>query len=260
MRIDILTLFPDTVGDMMNESILGRAQERDIIRIEAHQIRDYTVNRQNQVDDYPYGGGRGAVMQADPLYRCWCHVCDEAGAPVHTIYLTPCGHVFTQSDAKRLSKMENIVLVCGHYEGIDQRFIDECVDEELSIGDFVLTGGEIPAMAVADAVCRLVPGVLSDAECFEDESHWDGLLEYPQYSRPAVWHGREVPPILLSGDHAKVARWRRKQSILRTLHRRPDMFRRLTLPNKTKAEKKFLAELEDEDDAFRNRNAEKMDP
>ncbi len=260
MRIDILTLFPDTVGDMMNESILGRAQERDIIRIEAHQIRDYTVNRQNQVDDYPYGGGRGAVMQADPLYRCWCHVCDEAGAPVHTIYLTPCGHVFTQSDAKRLSKTENIVLVCGHYEGIDQRFIDECVDEELSIGDFVLTGGEIPAMAVADAVCRLVPGVLSDAECFEDESHWDGLLEYPQYSRPAVWHGREVPPILLSGDHAKVARWRRKQSILRTFHRRPDMFRRLTLPNKTKAEKKFLTELEDEDDAFRNRNAEKLDP
>ena len=260
MRIDILTLFPDTVGDMMNESILGRAQERDIIRIEAHQIRDYTANRQNQVDDYPYGGGRGAVMQADPLYRCWCHVCDEAAAPVHTIYLTPCGHVFTQNDAKRLSKMDNLVLVCGHYEGIDQRFIDECVDEELSIGDFVLTGGEIPAMAVADAVCRLVPGVLSDAECFEDESHWDGLLEYPQYSRPAVWHGREVPPVLLSGDHAKVARWRRKQSILRTFHRRPDMFRNLTIPNKTKAEKKFLAELEEEDDAFRNRNTEKLDP
>ena len=133
------------------------------------------------------------------------------------------------------------------------------MDEELSIGDFVLTGGEIPAMAIADAVCRLVPGVLSDAECFEDESHWDGLLEYPQYSRPAVWHGREVPPILLSGDHAKVARWRRKQSILRTFHRRPDMFRSLTIPNKTKAEKKFLAELEEEDDAFRNRNTEKLD-
>ena len=223
MRIDILTLFPDTVGDMMNESILGRAQERGYIRIEAHQIRDYTANKQNQVDDYPYGGGRGALMQADPLYRCWCHVCDEAGAPVHTIFLSPCGHVFRQEDAKRLSQMENIVLVCGHYEGIDQRFIDECVDEEISIGDFVLTGGEIPAMAVADSVCRLVPGVLPDKECFEDESHWDGLLEYPQYSRPAVWHGREVPPILLSGDHAKVARWRRKQAILRTRARRPDM-------------------------------------
>lgn len=259
MRIDILTLFPDTVGDMMNESILGRAQERGYIRIEAHQIRDYTANKQNQVDDYPYGGGRGALMQADPLYRCWCHVCDEAGAPVHTIFLSPCGHVFRQEDAKRLSQMENIVLVCGHYEGIDQRFIDECVDEEISIGDFVLTGGEIPAMAVADAVSRLVPGVLPDRECFEDESHWDGLLEYPQYSRPAVWHERPVPEILRSGDHGRVARWRRKQSILRTLHRRPDMFAKLRLPDKTRAEKKFLAELEEEDDAFKNRNAEKLD-
>ena len=155
--------------------------------------------------------------------------------------------------------LDNLVLVCGHYEGIDQRFIDECVDEELSIGDFVLTGGEIPAMAVADAVSRLVPGVLPDRECFEDESHWAGLLEYPQYSRPAVWHERPVPEILRSGDHGRVARWRRKQSILRTLHRRPDMFAKLRLPDKTRAEKKFLAELEEEDDAFKNRNAEKLD-
>ncbi len=254
MRIDILTLFPDTVGDMMNESILGRAQERGYIRIEAHQIRDYTANKQNQVDDYPYGGGRGALMQADPLYRCWCHVCDEAGAPVHTIFLSPCGHVFRQEDAKRLSQMENIVLVCGHYEGIDQRFIDECVDEEISIGDFVLTGGEIPAMAVADSVCRLVPGVLPDKECFEDESHWDGLLEYPQYSRPAVWHGREVPPILLSGDHAKVARWRRKQAILRTRARRPDMYEKLHF--ETKEDKKILREIADDDELG---NAETVD-
>lgn len=246
MRIDILTLFPDTVGDMMNESILGRAQERDIIRIETHQIRDYTQNRQNQVDDYPYGGGHGAVMQADPLYRCWCHVCDEAGAPVHTIYLSPCGTVFRQSDAKRLATYDNLVLVCGHYEGIDQRFIDECVDEEISLGDFVLTGGEIPAMAVADAVCRLIPGVLSDAECFEDESHWDGTLEYPQYSRPAVWHGREVPSVLLSGDHTKVARWRRKQSLLRTRARRPDMYEKLKL--ETKEDKKILREIADDDE------------
>ena len=254
MRIDILTLFPDTVGDMMNESILGRAQERGYIRIEAHQIRDYTANKQNQVDDYPYGGGRGALMQADPLYRCWCHVCDEAGAPVHTIFLSPCGHVFRQEDAKRLSQMENIVLVCGHYEGIDQRFIDECVDEEISIGDFVLTGGEIPAMAVADSVCRLGPGVLPDKECFEDESHWDGLLEYPQYSRPAVWHGREVPPILLSGDHAKVARWRRKQAILRTRARRPDMYEKLHF--ETKEDKKILREIADDDELG---NAETVD-
>ena len=259
MRIDIMTLFADTVGDKMSESILGRAQERGLVRIETHQIRDYTTNRQNQVDDYPYGGGHGAVLQADPLYNCWCHVCDEAAAPVHTIFLSPCGKVFTQADAKRLAAdYENLVLVCGHYEGIDQRFIDECVDEEISIGDFVLTGGEIPAMAVADAVARLLPGVLSDPECFQEESHWDGLLEYPQYSRPAVWHGRQVPPVLLSGNHEQVARWRRKQQILRTFHRRPDMFRRLTLPDKTRAEKKFIRELEEEDDAFRRRNPEDM--
>lgn len=224
MRIDILTLFPDTVGDMMNESILGRAQERGYIRIEAHQIRDYTANKQNQVDDYPYGGGRGALMQADPLYRCWCHVCDEVGAPVHTIFLSPCGHVFRQEDAKRLSQMENIVLVCGHYEGIDQRFIDECVDEEISIGDFVLTGGEIPAMAVADAVCRMVPGVLPDEEAFTAESHWDGLLEHPQYTRPENWRGREVPEVLLSGHHANIEAWRREMSLRRTKKDRPDLF------------------------------------
>ena len=259
MRIDIMTLFPDTVGDMMNESILGRAQERDIIRINAWQIRDYTANKQNQVDDYPYGGGHGAVLQADPLYRCWEAICDDVGAPVHTIYLSPCGETFTQGKAKQLLRdYDNLILVCGHYEGIDQRFLDECVDEEISLGDFVLTGGEIPAMAVADCICRMVPGVLSDPECFQEESHWDGLLEYPQYSRPEVWHGRAVPEILRSGDHAKVARWRRKQSILRTMHRRPDLFDKLELPHKTRAEKKFIAELEEEDDEFKRRNAEKL--
>ena len=260
MRIDIMTLFPDTVGDMMNESILGRAQERDIIRIEAHQIRDYTANRQNQVDDYPYGGGHGAVLQADPLYRCWQAICDEVAAPVHTIYMSPCGSVFSQQKARQLlADYENLILVCGHYEGVDQRFLDECVDEEISIGDFVLTGGELPAMVVADCICRMVPGVLSDSACFEDESHWDGLLEYPQYSRPAVWHGLEVPPILLSGDHARVDRWRKKQSILRTLHRRPDMFARLRLPSKTRAERKFIKELEEEDSAFRDRYLKDLD-
>ena len=198
MRIDILTLFPETLGDVLSESILGRAQERGFIKIDTHQIRDYTANKQNQVDDYPYGGGRGAVMTADPLYRCWEAVCDEAGGPVHTIYLSPCGHTFKQEDAIRLSKLDNIIMVCGHYEGIDQRFIDECVDEEISLGDFVLTGGEIAAMAVTDAVCRMVPGVLADPECFEDESHYSGLLEYPQYTRPAVWHGRQIPQILTS--------------------------------------------------------------
>ena len=259
MRIDIMTLFPDTVGDMMNESILGRAQERGIIRINAWQIRDFTANRQNQVDDYPYGGGHGAILQADPLYRCWTAICDDVGAPVHTIFLSPCGETFTQKKARQLLRdYENLILVCGHYEGVDQRFLDECVDEEISMGDFVLTGGEIPAMAIADCVCRMVPGVLSDPECFEQESHWDGLLEYPQYSRPEEWHGRRVPEILLSGNHALVDRWRRKQSILRTMRRRPDLFAGLTLPHKTRAEKKFIAELEDEDDEFRARYAENL--
>ena len=162
-RIDIMTLFPDVVGDMLCESILGRGQERGYIRIECHQIRDYTLNKQRQVDDYPYGGGRGAVMQADPLYQCWKHICDEAGERVHTIYMSPAGKTFRQADARRLrDDYTRLILVCGHYEGIDERFIEECVDEEISLGDFVMTGGEIPAMAVADAVCRLVPGVLSD--------------------------------------------------------------------------------------------------
>ena len=244
MRIDIMTLFPYTVGDMMNESILGRAQERDLIRIEAHQIRDYTTNKQNQVDDYPYGGGRGAVMQADPLYNCWTHLCDEAGGPVHTIYMSPAGKTFTQNDAKRLLQYDNLILVCGHYEGIDERFIEECVDEELSLGDFVLTGGEIPAMAVADAVARMVPGVLADPECFEDESHYNGMLEYPQYSRPEIWHGLAVPAILRSGHHENIRKWRRKQSILRTRTRRPDLYEKLDLSSKQ--DKKLLRELEEE--------------
>ena len=245
MRIDIMTLFPDTVGDVLCESILGRAQERGYIRIETHQIRDYTKNKQKQVDDYPYGGGRGCVMQAQPLYDCWKHICDEAGKRVHTIYMSPCGKVFRQEDAKRLKNdYDQFIIVCGHYEGIDQRFIDACVDEEISIGDFVLTGGEIPAMAVADAVCRLVPGVLPSEECFTDESHWDGMLEYPQYSRPEEWEGRKVPEILLSGHHANIAKWRRKQSIIRTRLRRPDMYDKLKF--ETKQDKKLLREIEEE--------------
>ncbi len=245
MRIDIMTLFPETVGDMMSDSILGRGQERGYIRIECHQIRDYTTNKQRQVDDYPYGGGRGCVMQAQPLHDCWKHICDEAGFRIHTIYMSPCGKVFTQDDARRLKDdYERLILVCGHYEGVDQRFIDECVDEEISLGDFVLTGGEIPAMAVADAVCRLVPGVLPDEECYVDESHWNGLLEYPQYSRPEVWHDRAVPEILLTGHHANIAKWRRKQSIIRTRIRRPDMYNKLSFDSKQ--DKKLLAEIETE--------------
>jgi tRNA (guanine37-N1)-methyltransferase len=247
MRIDILTLFPDIMGDMLCESILGRAQERGLIRIECHQIRDYTLNKQMQVDDYPYGGGFGMVMQADPLYHCWEHVCQEAGRRVHTIYLSPAGKLFRQEDAKRLStSLDRFILVCGHYEGVDERFLEECVDEELSIGDFVLTGGEIPALAIADAVCRLVPGVLADENCYTDDSHWNGLLEYPQYSRPEVWHDRTVPSILLSGHHANISKWRRLQSFKRTRIRRPDLWEAFLKQPKDKADLKLLKQLEDE--------------
>ena len=224
MRIDIITLFPDVVGDMLCESILGRGQERGFIRIECHQLRDFTKNKQKQVDDYPYGGGRGCVMLAEPLYNCVKHICDEAGRKIHTIFMSPCGKVFRQEDARRLQRdYDRLIIVCGRYEGVDERFIEECVDEELSIGDYVLTGGEIPAMAVADAVCRLVPGVLPDEECFIEESHWDGLLEYPQYTRPEIWQDRKVPEVLLSGHHENIIKWRRQQSLERTRDRRPDM-------------------------------------
>ena len=260
MRFDIMTLFPEAVLPMLNASILGRAQKKGLIEIHAHQIRDYTCNKQNQVDDYPYGGGRGAIMQCDPLWRCWCAVCDEIGAPVHTVFLSPCGQSFDQAKARQLqADYDNLILICGHYEGVDQRFLDECVDEEISMGDFVLTGGEIPAMAIVDAVSRLIPGVLGDDICFTDESHWSGLLEYPQYSRPESWHGLTVPEVLRSGDHTKVARWQKKQSILRTLHRRPDLFYKLRFPYKTRAERKFIAELEAEDDAFRDRDPKNLD-
>jgi len=236
-----MTLFDLTVGDVLSESILGRAQERDILRIEAHQIRDYTLNKQRQVDDYPYGGGHGAVMQADPLYQCWRHITDTYG-PGHTIYLSPAGKTFCQARARELAEgYDHLILVCGHYEGVDERFIQAYVDEEISLGDFVLTGGEIAAMAVADAVCRLVPGVLSDPECFQEESHWAGLLEYPQYTRPEEWHGLTVPPILRSGDHKSIARWRRKQAILRTRDRRPDMYAKLDLSSKD--DQKLLREI-----------------
>ena len=225
MRIDIMTLFPDAVDAMMNASIIGRAQERGFVTIRTHQIREFTTNRQMQVDDYPYGGGRGAVMQADPLYRCWQHICDEAGQRVHTIYMSPCGRTFDQQVARELkAAYDRLILVCGHYEGVDERFLEECVDEELSLGDFVLTGGEIPAMAVADCLCRMVPGVLPEESCYTEESHWDGLLEYPQYSRPEEWRGKKVPEVLLSGNHKKINAWRLEQSERRTEERRPDLY------------------------------------
>ena len=223
-----MTLFPDTVNAVLHESIIGRAVKKGIIEINCIQIRDYTENKQCQVDDYPYGGGFGCVMMAQPLKSCLDDIMSTAtGKRSRVIYMSPQGKPFNQETAKRLRRdYDHLVLVCGHYEGIDERFIEQCVDEEISIGDFVLTGGEIAAMAVADSVCRLVPGVLADEQCYTGESHWDGLLEYPQYTRPEVWEGRQVPEVLINGDHAKVEQWRRKKQLERTMAKRPDMYER----------------------------------
>ena len=229
MRFDILTLFPDAVDAMMQSSILGRAQKKGLLEIHAHQIRDYTTNRQNQVDDYPYGGGRGAIMQCDPLYRCWCAVCDDVGAPVHTIFLSACGKTFNQEKAKQLAgEFENIVLVCGHYEGIDERARQCLFDEELSLGDFVLTNGALAAVVMTDAIVRLLPGVLGDDLSSEEESFGDlPLLEYPQYTRPVEFRGMRVPDVLLSGNHGEITNWRLEQRVIRTVGRRPDLLSRI---------------------------------
>ena len=218
MRIDILTLFPDTMRAMLGESILGRAQARGLLDIRCHQIRDYTENRQKQVDDYPYGGGWGQVMMAQPLKSCLDAALADSDVPAarrRVIYLSPQGQTFTQAKARQLkADYDQLVLVCGHYEGVDERFIEACVDEELSIGDFVLTGGELGAMVVTDCVCRMVPGVLSDTECYTGESHWAGRLEYPQYTRPETWEGRTVPEVLRGGNHAEIEAWRTRQTAL----------------------------------------------
>ncbi len=225
MRIDILTLFPEMCNTVMNESIIGRAQKAGKVEIVCTNIRDFSGNKHNKVDDMPYGGGMGMIMAASPIYNCYKSLYGENQPKPHLIYMSPKGKTFNQQKALELSKLDRIVLLCGHYEGIDQRVIDEIVDEELSIGDFVLTGGELPALTVADAVCRMLPGVLSDNICFEEESHFAGLLEYPQYTRPAVWNGREVPEVLLSGNHLEINNWRRIKSLLATMKERPDMLK-----------------------------------
>lgn len=223
MRMDILTLFPDMCRAVMDESIIGRAQKKGVLSVYCHQIRDYTLNKQKQVDDYPYGGGMGMVMNAQPIADAFREVCRQVGEKPHFIYMSPGGTVLTQAKAKELAQKPNLCVLCGHYEGVDQRVLEAFVDEEISIGDYVLTGGELPALVLLDCVARLVPGVLSEEECFTEESHYAGLLEYPQYTRPAQWEGRSVPDILLSGHHENIRKWRREQSLLRTAQRRPDM-------------------------------------
>lgn len=225
MTFHILTLFPEMFSDVLHGSILGRAEKKEIISFNIINIRDFATNKHNRVDDYPYGGGRGMVMQAEPIYLAYESVCSQLGTKPYVIYMSPKGKVFSQASAVRFSRMDNIVILCGHYEGVDQRIIDEIVDEEVSIGDYVLTGGEIPAMVVIDSVSRMIEGVLSNEDSFTDESHYSGLLEYPHYTRPPVFHGREVPEVLLSGNHALISKWRREMALKETLEKRPDMLK-----------------------------------
>ncbi len=239
MKIDIMTLFPEMVDAVMHSSIMGRAIKRGLIDIKSTNIRDFAPSRNRRTDDYPYGGGKGLVMLAEPLYLCHKHLCGDEH--VHTVLMSPQGKTFDQEKAKELLEKKHVIFVCGHYEGIDERFIDECIDEELSMGDFVLTGGEIPAMAMADCICRMVPGVLSEETCFTEESHWSGVLEYPQYTRPEEWRGRTVPEVLLSGHHANIKKWQRRQALIRTKLRRPEMLSKAELSHD---DANFLAELD----------------
>lgn len=223
-----MTLFTDMCETVLNESIIGRARKTGKVELNCVDIRDFAGNKHNKVDDMPYGGGMGMIMAAAPIYNCYKSLYNEdANEPKpHLIYMSPKGEKLTQKKVVELSKLDRIVLLCGHYEGIDERVIEEIVDEEISVGDYVVTGGELPALILTDAICRMLPDVLSNDLCFEEESHYDGLLEYPQYTRPAVWNGREVPPVLLSGNHAEIEKWRKEKSLEETARRRPDMLKK----------------------------------
>lgn len=241
MRIDIMTLFPEMCEAFLSESIIGRARRAGKVEIGCHNIRDYTEDKHNRVDDYPYGGGTGMIMQAQPIYDCYQAVRTLSEAPAHLVYLSPCGQTLNQDKVRELAEEEHLVMLCGHYEGVDQRVLDEIVDEEISIGDYVLTGGELPACVLADSICRMLPGVLANEDAYTLESHYSHLLEHPQYTRPPEWRGRAVPPVLLSGDHGKVDRWKLEESVRRTWERRPDMLRSASL---TTEETEILRNLE----------------
>lgn len=225
MRFDVMTLFPGLVDTVLGESVIGRAQKSGAITVRTHNIREYSKDKHRRVDDTPYGGGKGMLMMAPPIYDCYEAIVNEVGdvSRRRVVYLSPRGRVLDQAKARELSQLDHLILLCGHYEGVDTRIIEEIVDEEISIGDYVLTGGEIPACILVDAVARLVDGVLADPECHEKESHSDGLLEYPQYTRPVEFHGRVVPEVLLSGHHANIEKWREEQSLDLTRRMRPDL-------------------------------------
>ena len=227
MRIEIATLFPAMCEAVLDESIIGRARRAGIIDVRCRDIRAYTLDKHRRVDDKPFGGGMGMVMQAEPIWRCWQAACEELGHRPYTIYLSPQGRTLTQGIACELAEKAedpSLFLLCGHYEGVDQRILDRIVDEEISVGDYVLTGGELPALVLTDCIARMCHGVLPAAAAFEDESHFSGLLEYPQYTRPEIWEGEGVPEVLLSGHHRNIAKWRRDESLRITREKRPDMF------------------------------------
>ncbi|MBQ5328776.1 MAG: tRNA (guanosine(37)-N1)-methyltransferase TrmD [Oscillospiraceae bacterium] len=227
MRIDIATLFPEMCEAVLGTSIIGRARKAGFIEVYCHNIRDFSEDKHQRVDAAPYGGGNGMLMQADPIFKCYEHVCEESCSKPFVIYMSPQGAVLNQKLAVDFAEnYEHLFLICGHYEGIDERIIEEIVDMEVSIGDYVLTGGELGALVLTDAVGRLCDGVLSEDVCFEDESHYSGLLEYPQYTRPQVWHGRGVPEVLLSGNHKLISDWRHEQAVKRTMEKRPDMLKK----------------------------------
>lgn len=234
MRIDIMTLFPEMCERVLDESIIGRSREGGLVEINCVNIRDYTTDKHRRVDDTTYGGGTGMIMQCQPISDCFTELEKSIGKRPHLIYMSPQGKTLTQKRVKELAKEENIAILCGHYEGIDERVIEELVDEEISIGDYVLTGGELPALILADSITRMLPGVLASDEAFEEESHYNGLLEYPQYTRPYEWHGKTVPDVLLTGHHANIMKWRREKSLERTLERRPDMLESAELGKKDK--------------------------
>lgn len=227
MNIDIATLFPEMLENYLSQSVVGRARDKGIFTVKCHNIRDYTLDKHRRVDDTPYSERQGMLMQCEPVYNCFTAVTE--GRKPHVIYMSPQGRTLTQQRAKELSQLDDIFILCGHYEGVDDRVIEEIVDEEISIGDYVLTGGELPALVLVDCIVRMLDGTLSQADCYEDESHYNGLLEYPQYTRPEVWHGKHVPEILLSGHHANIQKWRHEQALVTTARKRPDLLEKLEL-------------------------------
>lgn len=239
MRIDIMTLFTNMCENVLNESIIGRAIKENLVEVNCHDIRDFAFDKHKRVDDTTYGPGMGMLMKAEPIYLCFEDICEqiknekkENYKKPKVIYMSPQGKTLTQEKVKNLSKQENIVILCGHYEGVDERVLEEIVDEEISIGDYVLTGGELAALVLVDSVTRMLPGVLSSEECFREESHYNGLLEYPQYTKPSLWRNKEVPEILISGHHEKIEQWKKEQALLRTLKKRPDMIKKYNLSEK----------------------------